>query len=55
VVLIGSQDDHLYAVDEGGVLLWFLELGADVDSTPAIASDGTVYVSGDDGVVRAFR
>ena len=55
IVLIGSQDDHLYAVDEDGVLLWYLELGGDVDATPAIASDGTIYVAGDDGVLRAFE
>jgi hypothetical protein len=37
------------------VLLWHVLAGGDVDATPTIASDGTIYLVGDDGVLRALR
>ena len=55
IILIGSQDEHLYAVSPDGTLRWLLELRGDVDTTPAIAQDGTIYVAGDDGHLHAFR
>jgi outer membrane protein assembly factor BamB len=32
-----------------------VELGGDVDSTPIIAPDGTIYVGTDDGKLYALR
>ena len=54
-IFFGSQDDHLYAVSPRGKVLWSIELGADVDSSVAIAEDGTLVVGCDDGHLRAFR
>src|SRR6185295_13538444 len=31
LVVFGSQDDHVYALREGGALAWAVDLGADVD------------------------
>ncbi|HZS39474.1 MAG TPA: PQQ-binding-like beta-propeller repeat protein [Polyangia bacterium] len=47
-VYVGCQDDALYALDPGGVKLWELRAGDDVDSSPSVAPDGTVYVGSDD-------
>lgn len=55
VLLFGSQDDNLYAVSPDGRLLWYLPFDADVDPTPALSQDGTLYVVGDDQSLRAFR
>ena len=59
-IYVGSDDDHLYAVDADGKLKWKLRLGAcdpkgfgpessrcDVDGGPTIGPDGTIYVGGD--------
>ena len=54
-ILIGAEDEHLYAIAPDGTLLWLLALAGDLDTTPAIARDGTVYVAGDDAHLQAFR
>ena len=54
-ILVGAEDQHLYAVAPDGTLLWLLDFGGDIDTTPAIARDGTIYVAGDDGLLHAFR
>ena len=42
---VGSQDGKLYAINgKSGVKLWEFETGGRVHSSPAIGSDGTVYV-----------
>ena len=38
-----------------GTKLWEFETGGDVDSSPAIGSDGTVYVGSYDKKLYAFR
>ena len=38
-----------------GVKLWEFETGRDVVSSPAIGSDGTVYVGSDDGKLYAIK
>jgi len=53
--VFGSEDEHVYAVAPDGTLRWMIQLPGDVDTTPAIASDGTMYVAGDDGHLHAFR
>jgi outer membrane protein assembly factor BamB len=54
-ILVGAEDEHLYAIAPDGTLLWLLPLGGDIDTTPAIARDGTIYVAGDAGLLHAFR
>jgi outer membrane protein assembly factor BamB len=53
-VVFGSQDDRLYALDSEGHHRWSLELGGDVDSSPVLAADGTLYVGSDDGRLYAI-
>jgi outer membrane protein assembly factor BamB len=43
-LLVGAEDEHLYAIAANGTLLWHLPLDGDLDTTPAIAKDGTLYV-----------
>ena len=44
-VYVGSGDKKLYAINgKAGVKLWEFETGGIVESSPAIGSDGTVYV-----------
>jgi outer membrane protein assembly factor BamB len=53
-VVFGSQDDHLYALDGEGKLLWRVRLGGDVDSSPALAPGGRLLVGADDGKLYAL-
>jgi outer membrane protein assembly factor BamB len=68
-VYVGSWDNKLYAID-GNKLdefyvngikhlrptkLWEFETGGPVGSSPAIGSDGTVYVGSDDGKLYAIK
>ncbi len=49
VVYIGSQDDNLYAIyKDTGLQKWAFTTGGNVESTPSIGSDGTIYVGSDD-------
>ena len=54
-MLFGSQDDRLYALDRNGQHRWSVELGGDVDSSPVLAPDGTIYVGSDDRKLYALR
>ena len=54
-MLVGSEDDRLWAIEPDGKLRWSVELGADVDSSPVIGPDGTIYVGSDDGKLYALR
>jgi outer membrane protein assembly factor BamB len=47
-VIFGSQDDRLYALDSEGHHRWSVELGGDIDSSPVLGPDGTIYVGCDD-------
>lgn len=51
--ICGSDDGFLYAV-RGGVLLWKVNLGTAVHSSPAIGADGRIYVGGNDGFLCAI-
>ncbi|MGF3554673.1 MAG: PQQ-binding-like beta-propeller repeat protein, partial [Thermoplasmatota archaeon] len=46
----------LFAVNPDGTLKWREYIGGDVESAPAIGSDGTVYIGDgrDDGCLHAF-
>ena len=54
-IYVGSQDDFFYAISAEGEVLWRHNLGQDVDSTAALAPDGTLYVGADDGGLHALR
>jgi outer membrane protein assembly factor BamB len=47
-VYVGSWDQNLYAITPAGGLKWSYTTGSAVQSSPAIGSDGTIYVGGDD-------
>ncbi len=52
-VVVGSQDHRVYCLTPRGELSWSVNLGHDVDGTPAIGDDGAIYVGTDgDDVVR---
>ena len=53
--MVGSQDDRLYAIEPDGKLRWSVELGGDVDISPILTGDGTIYVGSDDGTLYALR
>ena len=44
----------LYALDPHGAVAWRFSIGADIDSSVAIASDGTIFVGSDDGGLYAL-
>jgi hypothetical protein len=53
LVIVGSQDDDVYAITSHGDVAWSVALGHDVDGSPAVGDDGAIYVGTDgDEVVR---
>jgi outer membrane protein assembly factor BamB len=54
-LLFGAQDDHVYAIDPSGDLLWSFKAGADVDAPVTLLDDGSVVLGSDDGVVYMLR
>jgi outer membrane protein assembly factor BamB len=46
-IYCGSYDDYLYALNKNGTLRWIFD-AADhgIESSPVIAEDGTIYISG---------
>jgi outer membrane protein assembly factor BamB len=53
-ILFGSQDDRLYAVERSGTVRWWVDLAEDVDTVPAVTTEGIVYVGTDGGAVVAL-
>jgi hypothetical protein len=54
-VYVGSLDQKVYALNGAtGQKLWEFQTGSGVDSSPAIGTDGTVYVGSWDGKLYAF-
>ncbi len=50
------MDNKLYAINgKTGVKLWEFETGDAVTSSPAIGSDGTVYVGSQDNKLYAIK
>jgi outer membrane protein assembly factor BamB len=48
VIYFASYDNYLYAVDKNGTLRWrFATASEGTKSSPVIAADGTIYISGD--------
>jgi outer membrane protein assembly factor BamB len=54
-LVFGAQDDAVYAIDDGGRLLWRFAAGGDVDAPVTLLSDGTLVIGSDDGSVTALR
>lgn len=54
-VPIGPADGRLFAVAPDGTLIWSLSLsqGVDLSTAPVIGSDGTIYVTSQDGFIYA--
>ena len=54
VVYVGSDDNHVYAIDaETGALLWSFQTGDVIRSTPTV-TDGVVYIGSNDNLVYAI-
>jgi outer membrane protein assembly factor BamB len=54
VVYIGSEDDHVYALNaKTGRKLWRYAAGSGVGTSPVVAN-GMMYVGSDGGKVYAF-
>lgn len=54
VAYVGGEDDAVHAVGVDGAERWRASLGADVDSSPTILSDGVLVVGCDDGALYAL-
>jgi outer membrane protein assembly factor BamB len=54
VVVFGSLDGKLYAVEPSGALRWKLDLGGGIESSPAVGIGGTIYVGCNDGKLYAI-
>jgi len=46
-IYVDLNNDRLVAIDSDGTELWTFYMDADVDSTPTVAKDGTVYFASD--------
>jgi large repetitive protein len=45
-IYVGSEDGNLYALNLQGVLVWKFHTNSPITTSPAIGSDGTIYVAG---------
>ncbi|MCA9650001.1 MAG: PQQ-binding-like beta-propeller repeat protein [Myxococcales bacterium] len=54
LVVFGNYARKVIALDHDGALRWELPLGADVDGSPVVGRDGTIYVGSDDGSLHAL-
>jgi outer membrane protein assembly factor BamB len=52
---VGSGDSYLYAINPDGTLKWKYLTGSAMESSPAIASDGTIYVGSGDNYLYAIK
>ena len=48
-------NNKIVAITPGGAQDWVFDLGSDIDSTPVVGSDGTVYVGADNGKLYAIN
>ncbi len=53
-VVFGNYARQVVALDHDGQERWSVTLGADVDGSPAMGIDGTIYVGSDDGALHAI-
>ncbi|MDD9938743.1 MAG: PQQ-binding-like beta-propeller repeat protein [Myxococcales bacterium] len=54
-LLVLSARGSLYAIDARGELLWRVRVGVHQGSRPVLGADGTIYLVGRDGLVKAVR
>ena len=54
-IYVGSEDDHLYALNPDGTLQWAFPTYYSIDSSPAIGVDGTLYVGSWDDNLYAIN
>ena len=52
---MGSYDRYLYAINPDGSLKWKFRTADYIYSSPAISSDGTIYVGSFDGYLYAIN
>ena len=53
-IVVGSQDDKLWALRPAGAVRWTYDTAADLDATPAVDERrGVIYAGGDDGRLHA--
>ena len=50
-----STRGYAYAINQNGAIKWVVDLFGDVDSSPGIGSDGTIYVGADNFHVYALN
>lgn len=48
-----GQDGHAFGVDSGGTLLFDLDLGAPIDSYPALSADGALIIGARNGILTS--
>jgi len=51
---VGSHDKYLYAINADGTDAWSFPTGGAISSSPAIGSDGTIYVGSNDNKLYAI-
>jgi len=52
-IYVGADDDYLHALTREGKLRWALPVGSDLEASPILSADGTLYVVSIEGVVFA--
>ena len=55
VIYVGSDDYYLHALNPDGSLKWKYQTGSIVNSSPAVAPDGTIYVGSSDYYLYALN
>ncbi len=53
-IYFGGRDHFIYCLSPGGTLIWRYKTGNQVDASPVIGPDGTLYVGSDDKRLYAF-
>ena len=53
--MFGSRDKSFYCVDSFGNMIYELKTGGEVNSSPVMAEDGTLYIGSADSQLYAIR
>ncbi|MBN2528393.1 MAG: PQQ-like beta-propeller repeat protein [Deltaproteobacteria bacterium] len=53
-VYFGGRDGYVYCLDSSGKLIWKHRTDDQVDASPVLGPDGTLYIGSDDGRLYAF-
>ncbi len=54
-IYFGGRDHYVYCLSPDGKLVWEYETGQQVDSSPVMGPDGTLYIGSDDTRLYAFE